>query len=82
MSTKSTHNSLGLAQFHVVNVAVCRQTIAESKIDYSIDMGRFTIHHGVRDGSPIIIAEHHNQKADELSGVWYDDSHGGGCNHA
>jgi hypothetical protein len=59
--------------FHAVDSYTLKQTMAESQLEYSIDMGGFTIHHGTRHGAPIIIAEHHNQKADELSGIWFDD---------
>jgi hypothetical protein len=59
--------------FHAVDAATCKQTIDESEIEYSIDMGSFTIHHGAREGAPIVIAEHHKQQPEELSGVWYDD---------
>jgi len=52
------------------------QTLAESEIEYSTNMGFFTIHHGMRYGAPIVIAEHHNQRIDQLSGVWYDASFG------
>lgn len=60
--------------FHAVDTETARQTIAESCLDYSIDMGRFTIHHGTRYGMPIVIAEHNNQQTDELSGVWYSEN--------
>lgn len=82
MITKRGSNPVSIEQFHAVNAATCRQTITESQIEHSIDMGSFTIHHGIRDGLPIVIAEHHNQKTDELSGVWYDDSQGEGYSHA
>jgi hypothetical protein len=65
-------NALAAEHFYAVDTAVCKQTMAESKIEYSIDMGAFTVHHGTREGAPIIIAEHHNQKADELSAIWHD----------
>lgn len=74
MITKRQHNPLAADHFHAVDYATCKQTIAESKLEYSIDMGSFTIHHGTLNGAPIIIAEHHNQKDDELSGIWYDDN--------
>lgn len=66
--------SLRAEHFHAVDVETARQTIAESSLDCSIDMGRFTIHHGTRHGAPIVIAEHNNQQADELSGVWYSET--------
>jgi hypothetical protein len=78
MSTKRPHNPLLARHFHAVDADTCKQTIAESKLDYSIDMGTFTVHHGTRDSAPIVIAEHHTQKADELSGVWFDESNGEG----
>ena len=59
--------------FYALNAEVTQQTIAESTLEYSIDMGAFTVHHGNRDGLPIVIAEHHNQKPDELSAVWYSE---------
>jgi hypothetical protein len=69
--TMSVPQLLSIEHFHAVDAATCKQTIAESQLEYSIDMGIFTVHHGTRCGSPIVIAEHHNQKADELSGIWY-----------
>lgn len=52
-----------------------QQTIAESKLTFSISLGRgFTIHHGTRDGLPIVIFECEKQTPSELSCVWYDES--------
>ena len=73
MSAKPMQNPLTAENFHAVDAAACKQTMAESRLEYSIDMGGFTLHHGTRHGAPIIIAQHHNQKADELSGIWFDD---------
>jgi len=73
MSAKPMSNPLTAENFHAVDTDTCKQTMAESRLEYSIDMGGFTLHHGIRHGAPIIIAEHHNQKADELSGIWFDD---------
>jgi hypothetical protein len=73
MSTKRQHNPLTVEHFHAVDAATCKLTIAESQLEYSIDMGGFTLHHGTRHSAPIIIAEHHKQQADELSGIWFDD---------
>jgi hypothetical protein len=73
MSTNRPHNPLTVENFHSVNADTIKETMAESQLEYSIEMGAFTVHHGTRHGSPIIIAEHHNQKADELSGIWFDD---------
>lgn len=73
--SQSQHNPLLPTYFHAVDAATCAQTIEESDLDFSICMGRFTIHQGRRYGAPIVIAEHHDQKTDELSGVWYDEAH-------
>ncbi|HZG20590.1 MAG TPA: hypothetical protein VE092_11285 [Herbaspirillum sp.] len=62
--------------FYAVDADVVRQTEAESELIYSINMGAFTIHHGYRDGVPITIAEHHNQQASQLSGIWLAQSDG------
>lgn len=75
MSIKRQHNGLTAEHFHAVDAAVCKQTLAESEIQYSVDMGGFTIHIGMRYRAPIVIVEHHDQKADELSAVWYDEGH-------
>ncbi|WP_426174236.1 hypothetical protein [Massilia sp. TWR1-2-2] len=72
INTKRPHSPLSVEHFHAVDLATVTQTMTESQLEYSIDMGGFTVHHGTRHGVPIIIAEHHNQKADELSGIWYD----------
>jgi len=73
MSAKQIHSPLTAEHFHAVDAETARQTIAESTLKYSIDMGGFTVHHGTRDGAPIIIVEHHDQQPDQLSGIWYDD---------
>lgn len=72
--SKYPYSLLTAEHFHAVDLATCKQTLAESEIEYSVDMGCFTIHHGIRWGAPIVIAEHHDQKTDELSGVWYDEA--------
>lgn len=74
-STKLTDSPLTAEHFHAVDTSTCKRTIEESKIEYSIDMGSFVVHHGTREGAPIVIAEHKEQQPDELSGVWYDDQH-------
>ncbi len=73
MSAKHTNNPLTAEHLYAVDSATCKQTIAESHIEYSIDMGGMTVHHGTRYGSRIVILEHHNQQADELSGIWFDE---------
>ncbi len=73
MSAKYVHNPLTAENFYAVEAAVCKQTIAESQLEYSIYMGAVTVHHGTRYGSPIVIVEHHDQQADELSGIWFDE---------
>lgn len=74
MITKHVDSMLTVMNFHAVDLATVMQTLAESEIQYSIDMGCFTVHHGIRFGAPIVIAEHHSQKPDELSGVWFQES--------
>lgn len=59
--------------FHAVSADTVKQTIMESVLDLSCDMGEFVIHHGTRHGAPILIAEHKNQQADQLSGIWFAD---------
>ena len=72
--TKHVHSPLSAEHFHAINAGTCKQTIEESQLEYSVCMGAFTIHHGTRYGSPIVIVEHHNQQAGEFSGVWYDET--------
>lgn len=73
MSTKPKHNLLSAEHFHAVGAEITQQTIEESQIEYSVDMGGFTIHYATRNGAPIVIVEQHNQKANQLSGIWYDE---------
>ena len=74
MTAKRKPHTLSKNKCHVVDAEIVRQTIQESKIEHSIDMGAFTIHHGTRDGSEIVIAEHYDQQADELSAIWFNDN--------
>jgi hypothetical protein len=74
MKIKRGHDPLNIEHFHAVTAVTCKLTILESQLNHSLDMGRFTLHHGTRNGAPIVIAEHHDQNADELSGIWFDDS--------
>lgn len=71
--TKHLDSPLTVEHFHAVDAATCKQTIEEAQLEFSICMGSFTLHHGTRYGLPIVIAEHHDQKLGELSGVWYDE---------
>jgi hypothetical protein len=71
MSKVLNFSPLEAENFHAVDAAAASQTIAESKIDSAIDMGLFIVHHGTRYGAPIVIAEHKDQQADQLSGIWY-----------
>lgn len=65
---------LSVEHFHAVNAATLQQTLAESQLEYSIDMGGFSLHHGLHFGALIVIAENHSQAADALHGIWYDDN--------
>lgn len=67
-------HALTADHFHAVDTATVRQTIAESQLEHSIDMGAFTVHHGARYGAPIIIVQHHDQQADQLSGIWFNEA--------
>jgi hypothetical protein len=74
--TKSLH-PLVLDAFYCVDAATVDQTLAESKTTHSIELGRgFVIHHGTRDGLPIVIVECQNQKPDELGAIWFDETGG------
>lgn len=73
MSAATAPAPLSAEHFHAVDAQTLRQTIQESDLQYSMDMGSFTVHHGKRYGKPIVIVEHHNQQADQLSGIWFDD---------
>jgi len=72
--SKRPHSLLTIEHFHAVDAAICKQTMAESAINYSIDMGGFTVHYGTRAGAQIVVVEHHDQQPDQLSAVWYDDT--------
>lgn len=75
MSINLPPSPLSAEHFHAVDVATLRQTMAESQIEYSIDMKGLTIHHGTRSGAPIVIVENHSQVVDALHGIWFDDKH-------
>jgi hypothetical protein len=73
--TKCLHSFLTIEHFHAVDAAICKQTLAESAIEHSVDMGGgFAIHHGTRYGAPIVVVENSSQQPDQLSAVWYDES--------
>jgi trimethylamine:corrinoid methyltransferase-like protein len=72
MSTKPIRSPLTVEHLHAVDAATCQQTLAESDIEYSVDMGGFTVHHGTRSGAPIVVAENSNRQPGQLSAVWYD----------
>jgi hypothetical protein len=74
MSTKPTRSSLTVEHFHAVDAATCQQTLVESAIEYSIDMGSFTVHHGTRGGAQVVVVEHNDQQPDQLSAIWYDET--------
>jgi len=75
MNAKRKHNPLTAEHLHLVDAATVQQTISESEIEYSVDIGRgIVIHHGFRFGGQIVIAELVDQKYDELAAIWYDDT--------
>jgi hypothetical protein len=74
---KKTLHPLAIEALHCVDAETVKQTIAESRITHSIDLGRgFAVLHGTRDGLPIVIVECQNQNSDELSCVWFDETAG------
>lgn len=68
------HARLSLECFYVIDAATVRQTLTESEISHSIALAdRVVAHHGTRFRKPIVIVEVIDQRADELSAVWYDE---------
>lgn len=58
--------------FYAANFEVFCQTMDESNITFSIDMGGgVVIHHGTRYGVPIWLMDN---PLGELYGVWYDET--------
>lgn len=58
--------------FHAVNFDTFCQTMEESDMTFSIDMGGgVVIHHGTRYGAPICLMDN---PLGDLYGVWYDDN--------
>lgn len=74
MSTKHIPSTVSMHNFYPADAKTVEQTLQESLIYHCIDMGGFTVYHGTRDGSEIVIVEHHNQKPDELSAIWFDEN--------
>lgn len=65
-------NLMHLETFHAANFEVFCQTMDESNITFSIDMGGgVVIHHGTRYGAPIWLMDN---PLGELYGVWYDET--------
>ncbi|WP_136417740.1 hypothetical protein [Herbaspirillum sp. ST 5-3] len=65
---------LSLENFYAVDAETVRQTLAESEISHSIALAdRVVAHHGMRFREPIVIVEIIDQRADELSAVWYGE---------
>jgi hypothetical protein len=57
---------------HGVTSDVLKQTLEESQIEHTFDFDAFTIYHGTRYGSPIVIAQPNDENC--LGAVWYDES--------
>lgn len=58
--------------FHASNFEAFCQTMGESNISFSIDMGGgVVIHYGTRYGAPIWLMDN---PLGELYGVWYDET--------
>lgn len=65
-------NLMHLETFYATNFEAFSQTMGESNISFSIDMGGgVVIHHGTRYGAPIWLMDN---PLGELYGVWYDET--------
>jgi len=60
----------GPSGFYAVKFETFAETLAESHITYSIDMGAVTIHHGTRYGDPIWLMDN---PGGSLYGIWVED---------
>jgi hypothetical protein len=69
INTTDTNSPSG---FYAVPFDTYTETLAESSISYSIDMGAVTIHHGTRQGQPIWLMDNPGGK---LYGIWLEDAH-------
>lgn len=61
---------LAAMHLHVVDSAALVQTLQESQISCSWEVGRLLVHHGMRDELPIVIVESTGEAAHL---VWYDE---------
>ena len=58
--------------FHAVNFEVFCQTLEESKVTFSIDMGGgVAIHHGTRYGDPVWLMDN---PSGNLYGIWVEEN--------
>ena len=57
--------------FHAVKFEIFCQTLGESTITYSIDMGGVTIHHGTRYGDSIWLMDN---PLGSLYGIWVEEN--------
>lgn len=57
--------------FHAVKFEVFCQTLEESAVTYSIDMGGVAIHYGTRYGSPIWLMDN---PMGSLYGIWVEEN--------
>jgi hypothetical protein len=67
-------NLLALDSFHATDTEVTLQTIDDSKISHSTRMAGFTVHHGAREGAPIVIVENDDHGPEALSAIWFDET--------
>lgn len=67
INTTDTNSPSG---FYAVKFDAYADTLAESSITYSIDMGAVTIHHGTRHGQPIWLMDN---PGGSLYGIWVED---------
>lgn len=57
--------------FYPVNFETFAQTLEESEVNYSIDMGCVTIHHGTRNGSQVWLMDN---PLGSLYGIWVEEN--------
>lgn len=68
----NTTDANGVSGFYAVDFEVFAQTLAESQITVSHEMGGgVVIHHGTRDSAPIWLLDN---ALGELHGVWVEEN--------
>ncbi len=60
--------------WHAINDEVLAQTLNETAVLAKFELSSFTIHHGLREGCPVIIVEATGES--RLHAVWFDEQWG------